>query len=175
MPYYGKYRAIVTEVNKDEEKRGRIRVLCPKVYGKDNSPLCEPCLPYAFDKAGDFVLPKLNDFVWIEFEEGDPEKPIWSGGLWSKENTPVEDYTKADQFRQLEFLGNKISFEKDKVVIKNTEDGSMITLEKGKCTVKCSTVEIDANSSVEVKAGGTMNITATGALTLKGNPIHFNP
>ena len=62
--YYGKYRAIVVDVN-DPEKRGRIKVQCPKVLGDAKSAWCQPCVPYAYEKGGDFVLPKLNDFVWI--------------------------------------------------------------------------------------------------------------
>lgn len=116
--YYGKYRAIVVDVN-DPEKRGRIKVQCPKVLGDAKSAWCQPCVPYAYEKGGDFVLPKLNDFVWIEFEEGDVRYPIYTGGLWSKDNSPVSNYTQAKDVRQIEFEGCKITMKKGEVIITN--------------------------------------------------------
>ena len=89
--YFGKYRAKVVDV-KDPEKRGRIRVMCPKVLGDAKSSWCEPCVPLAYDKGGDFAIPKLNEFVWIEFEEGKPNNPIYTGGLWSTNKSPSSSY-----------------------------------------------------------------------------------
>ena len=116
--YYGKYRAIVVDVN-DPEKRGRIKVQCPKVLGDAKSPWCQPCVPYAYENGGDFVLPKLNDFVWIEVEEGDVRYPIYTGGLWSKDNSPISDYSQAPQTRQIEFAGCKITMKSGEVIITN--------------------------------------------------------
>lgn len=89
--YYGKYRAQVVDVQ-DPHKRGRIRVMCPKVLGDAKSSWCEPCIPVAYDKGGDFAIPKLGEFVWVEFEEGNPNKPIYTGGLWSVYNSPSPTY-----------------------------------------------------------------------------------
>ena len=89
--YFGKYRAKVVDV-KDPEKRGRIRVMCPKVLGDAKSSWCEPCVPVAYDKGGDFAIPKLNEFVWVEFEEGNPNNPIYTGGLWSTNKSPSSSY-----------------------------------------------------------------------------------
>lgn len=116
--YFGKYRAIVVDVN-DPEKRGRIRVTCPKVYGTDKSPWCQPCVPYAYDNGGDFVLPMKNDFVWVEFEEGDVRYPIYTGGLWAKDKSPVSDYAQAHNIRQIEFAGCKITMQPGSIIITN--------------------------------------------------------
>ena len=119
MPkYYGKYRAIVVDV-KDPEERGRIKVQCPKVLGDAKSAWYQPCVPYAYEKGGDFVLPELNDFVWIEFEDGDVRYPIYTGGLWSKSNSPISDYSQAPDVRQIEFAGCKITMKKGEVIITN--------------------------------------------------------
>lgn len=90
--FYGKYRAKVVDVQ-DPQKRGRIRVMCPKVLGEAKSSWCEPCVPVAYDYGGDFAIPKVNEFVWVEFEEGDPNKPIYTGGLWSSNKSPSSPYT----------------------------------------------------------------------------------
>lgn len=89
--FYGKYRAKVVDI-KDPEKRGRIRVQCPKVLGDAKSAWCEPCIPVAYDFGGDFAIPKLGEFVWVEFEDGNPSKPIYTGGIWSAEKSPSSDY-----------------------------------------------------------------------------------
>lgn len=89
--YYGKYRAKVVDIQ-DPQKRGRIRVMCPKVLGDFKSSWCEPCVPVAYDSGGDLALPKLGEFVWVEFEGGDSNKPIYTGGLWSANKSPSSDY-----------------------------------------------------------------------------------
>ena len=94
--YFGKYRAKVVDV-KDPEKRGRIRVLCPKVLGEYKSAWCEPCIPVAYDYGGDFALPKLGEFVWVEFESGNPNKPIYTGGLWCTDKSPSQHYNPKDR------------------------------------------------------------------------------
>lgn len=77
--YYGKYRAVVKDTV-DPEKRGRIRVECPAVYGQGNiSKWCLPCF-----QAGVFSIPPKNSLVWIEFEEGDKNNPIWVGVFYTK-------------------------------------------------------------------------------------------
>ena len=89
--FYGKYRALVVDVQ-DPQFRGRIRVMCPKVLGEAKSSWCEPCIPVAYDKGGDFAIPKLGEFVWVEFEEGNPSKPIYTGGLWCSNKSPSPSY-----------------------------------------------------------------------------------
>jgi len=79
---WGKYRAICVDVH-DPERKGRIRVYCPAVYGEDWSDWAYPNLPPNF-----FGLPKEGDMVWVEFEGGDPEYPIWTG-IWFEDS--VED------------------------------------------------------------------------------------
>jgi uncharacterized protein involved in type VI secretion and phage assembly len=39
-------------------------------------------VPIAGKQMGTFVVPQLGAGVWIEFEQGDPDYPIWVGGYW---------------------------------------------------------------------------------------------
>ena len=96
--FYGKYRARVTKTydgsvcpksGRGKENRGRIKVECPAVYGMSESPWCEPLWGYCLDKHGDFVMPELGDYVYIEFEEGNSNLPIWSGAWVQKNQTPL--------------------------------------------------------------------------------------
>lgn len=136
--FFGKYRAKVVDIQ-DPEKRGRIRVLCPKVLGQYKSAWCEPCIPVAYDFGGDFALPKINEFVWVEFEEGNPNKPVYIGGLWSTNKSPSSDY-EADT-RLITWGGCKITMKKDS--LKLEIGGSSITLSDG--NIKLSSARIDLN------------------------------
>jgi hypothetical protein len=79
--YYGKYRGTVIN-NIDPEQRGRIMVVVPDVLGITPSSWAMPCVPIAGKQEGIFVVPQIGAGVWIEFEQGDPDYPIWVGGFW---------------------------------------------------------------------------------------------
>jgi hypothetical protein len=80
--YYGKYRGYVHDV-KDPEHRGRIRAIVPRLLG-ESAPTgwALPAAPYAGPDQGFFAVPDIGAGVWIEFEEGDLSKAIWSGQWW---------------------------------------------------------------------------------------------
>jgi hypothetical protein len=79
--YYGKYRGLVVE-NLDPEQIGRVLVQVPDVLGVTPSNWAMPCVPIAGIEAGCFMVPPIGSQVWIEFEQGDPDYPIWTGGFW---------------------------------------------------------------------------------------------
>lgn len=88
--FYGKYRGIVTD-NKDPLMIGRVRAKVPDVLGDLESGWAMPCAPFGGNNTGFFALPTAGAGVWIEFEHGDPDYPIWSGCWWgsSAEMPPV--------------------------------------------------------------------------------------
>jgi hypothetical protein len=79
--YYGKYRGTVF-MNVDPEQRGRIMAIVPDVLGMIPSSWAMPCFPIAGKQNGFYAIPKIGDGVWIEFEQGDPNYPIWVGSFW---------------------------------------------------------------------------------------------
>lgn len=79
--YYGKYRGTVVN-NVDPLQIGRIQVTVPDVSGLAPSTWAMPCVPVAGKQMGTFVVPQIGAGVWIEFEQGDPDYPIWVGGYW---------------------------------------------------------------------------------------------
>jgi uncharacterized protein involved in type VI secretion and phage assembly len=79
---YGKYRGFVAD-NDDPQQLGRIRVVVPSVLGAEVSGWALPCLPFGGQKdQGLFAVPELDAQVWVEFEEGDVSRPIWTGTFW---------------------------------------------------------------------------------------------
>lgn len=83
--FYGKYRGLVVD-NADPESLGRLRVRVPSVLGPDVvSGWALPCAPYGGDEDQGFLfVPEVGAGVWVEFEEGDLEFPVWVGTFWSK-------------------------------------------------------------------------------------------
>jgi hypothetical protein len=79
--FYWKYRGLVIE-NIDPEQIGRVLVQVPDVLGAIPSSWAMPCVPAAGIQAGCFIVPPIGSQVWIEFEQGDPDYPIWTGGFW---------------------------------------------------------------------------------------------
>jgi len=79
--FYGKYRGTVLN-NVDPMQQGRILAVVPDVTGPLPSSWAMPCLPLAGINTGLFTVPPLGAGVWIEFEKGDPDYPVWVGGFW---------------------------------------------------------------------------------------------
>ena len=79
--FYGKYRGLVTDIQ-DPLMLGRIKAQVPDVMGSDDSGGAMPCAPFGGSQAGFFALPVVGAGVWIEFEHGDPDYPIWAGSWW---------------------------------------------------------------------------------------------
>lgn len=79
--YYGIYRATVVN-NVDPMFLGRIMVTVPDVGGVTPSTWAMPCVPMAGKQMGAFFVPQVGSGVWIQFEGGDPDYPVWTGGWW---------------------------------------------------------------------------------------------
>jgi hypothetical protein len=86
--YYGKYRGIV-ENPADLQGIGRIQVSVPSVLGDGKLAWAMPCLPGAGPGVGFYAIPPKGAKVWVEFEAGNPDYPIWSGGFWDLGDTPA--------------------------------------------------------------------------------------
>jgi uncharacterized protein involved in type VI secretion and phage assembly len=79
--YYGKYRGMVIN-NIDPMQQGRIQVQVPDVAGLVPTSWAMPCVPFTGTQSGAYMLPQIGAGVWVEFEQGDPDHPIWVGGFW---------------------------------------------------------------------------------------------
>ena len=88
--YYGKYRGLVSD-NADPSNLGRIRARVPQLLRDVQSGWALPCAPYAADGEGQFTVPPVGAGVWIEFESGDLERPIWSGCWWGEGQVPQDN------------------------------------------------------------------------------------
>jgi uncharacterized protein involved in type VI secretion and phage assembly len=87
--FYGKYRGVVLN-NIDPMQLNRLLVQVPDVTGLPPATWAMPCVPVAGFQAGIFALPTVQSGVWVEFEQGNPDYPIWVGCFWgSAAEVPV--------------------------------------------------------------------------------------
>lgn len=160
MHFFGKYRAIVTK-NNDPEKMGRIKVRCPKVLGEYESAWCTPCVPSAFNDGGLFYVPNNGEVVWVEFEEGNPSKPIWVGSWWIPNRTPLQNSNNVEE--KVMFVSRNQHIievdDKNNTIIIKMKDGSRIKLGSG--------IEITAPTNTKTTIHG--NVHMNNDLTVSGN------
>lgn len=152
--YFGMYRAKVTD-NQDPSNLGRIKVKVPEVLGDVESGWCLPCVPYGGSGRGVFVIPEPDDGVWVEFEAGDPSKPIWMGSWWGDGEIP--DSAAPEQKIIKTKGGHTITLddtsgsEKVEITDKNgakiTMDSNGLSLEKGSQKVSLTDSSVTINDT----------------------------
>jgi len=145
--FYGKYRGIVV-ANEDPVRLGRLKVKVPSVLGDQVvTGWATPCAPYggAADQ-GFLFIPQIDALVWVEFEEGDLEFPIWVGTFWadpgsgtqlpkpqSADGTEEAEVPKLPTRKIIKTLkGHTIQFEdaegKESILIREGGQGHLITM-----------------------------------------------
>jgi hypothetical protein len=94
--FYGKYRGFVVN-NLDPKRLGRLTLRVPSVLGEVITGWAMPCVPYGGQKNQGFLcIPEADAGVWVEFEEGDLEFPIWVGTFWSEPGDGSEPGNKSE-------------------------------------------------------------------------------
>ncbi|MDQ2990949.1 MAG: phage baseplate assembly protein V [Pseudomonadota bacterium] len=86
--FWGKYQGTVIN-NIDPDFRGRLQVMVPDVTALLPSTFAEACVPLAGPTGppmGVYMVPPIGAGVWVEFEHGDPDYPIWVGCRWGAQS-----------------------------------------------------------------------------------------
>jgi len=167
--YYGKYRGIVTNVD-DPDNQCRIRATVPAVLGEHRCGWAMPAVPFAGDGHGVVMLPKVGSGVWIEFEAGRLDNPIWSGAWWGCGQRPDPQGPKVRVI--VSENGHKVILDdkSDEVrivhgsgpVMKLT--GTEIVMTVGSCEIKITGTEISLNNGL-IKVGLAGVSLVNGAMT----------
>jgi uncharacterized protein involved in type VI secretion and phage assembly len=154
--FYGMYRGTVTD-NQDPLLTGRIRARVPEVTGEADSGWALQCVAF-----GIVSIPPVGAEVLIQFEQGDPERPIVMGSVW---NAPSHSATflLAPPYRE---------------VVIQTRGGHQIILDEtlgtGGITLRTATGQIIALSSTGAEiadgAGGSVKLTAPPAASNDNTP-----
>jgi uncharacterized protein involved in type VI secretion and phage assembly len=161
--FFGKYRGIV-EDNQDPEQMGRIRAKVPEVLGEEVlSGWALPCSPYAGNGEGQFMIPRREAGVWIEFEAGDLSRPIWSGCWWRRDHLPTDNE------------GNSAA---PPLKIIRSEEGLMVTMDDSSQTINVSDqngsnmVQIEVQENKIMIKAGTKVVVEAPQIELVENASH---
>ena len=144
--FFGKYRGKVAD-NVDPSQCGRIQATVPAALG-DAVVWAMPCAPFAGPGVGFFAIPPVGANVWVEFEAGDPEYPIWSGGFWDPEDFPA-----TITVPQMKVLKTDTAT----VTLDDTPGNSGVTIETSdgkKITLNANGIEIDDSAGATVTLRG---------------------
>jgi uncharacterized protein involved in type VI secretion and phage assembly len=141
--HYGKYRGQVVS-NTDALARGRLQVLVPALLG-DQPVWAMPCVPYAGNGVGFFAMPPVGGGVWIEFEAGDLDYPIWSGCFWADGDIPASDAVPTVKFWITDAVSVRIDDAAGEIVIKT--QAATLTLSTNEITAQAMTVSQKAAAS----------------------------
>jgi phage baseplate assembly protein V len=184
--------------NKDPEGLGRVRVHLPWQEGGDTSDWSRTAMNMAGKDRGLYFVPEVGDEVLVAAEKGDPSHLYVLGVLWNGQNKPPED--NADGANNTRLLksrsGHTIRFNDDTAspeVEVRLEDGKRLALDKDGIKVEDgkdnaitisttdSSVTVTAGQklvleapSIEITAGMSMSLKASGELTIDGTMVRIN-
>lgn len=129
LEYYTKYYSIYkgqVAANDDPENRGRLQLKCPTVWGKNIHE------KWALSKGmfsgkgiGFYAMPNIGDPVWVSFEMGNPDFPVWEYGWYPRNYAPSEANNQVSVF--MTSSGNTIiSDDKKETITIRRKDGRLI-------------------------------------------------
>jgi uncharacterized protein involved in type VI secretion and phage assembly len=155
--FVGRYRGVVVD-NRDPSNLGRLRTTVPDVYGSELSGWALPSVPYAGRGVGLFLVPPVDALVWVEFEHGDPEYPVWTGCFWGDGEVPTVPAAPDTKI---------LKTEAGSVTISDDPAAPGITIETPagmKVVISSSGIEITTGRGSSVKLSGPQVSVNDGAL-----------
>lgn len=197
--FYGKYRGFVVD-NDDPEQRGRLRLRVPSVLGEAVSGWALPCLPFGgLAQQGLFLVPEVDAQVWVEFEEGSADLPLWTGTFWQQSGDPPAEAAKSppttrvlrtpaghvlqfddaageEQIRLHHSSTAQLQVDPNGTVTLTDAAGSTLTLDASANAVTLAdshgnTLTMDASGTVVEDANGNKVEMAAAGITVKGMQV----
>jgi len=196
---YGKHRGFVVD-NADPEKLARLKLRVPSLLGDAESGWALPCLPCGgLANQGFFAVPAVGAQVWVEFEGGNLDFPIWVGAFWQQsgdapeeaQDPPttqvlrtgkghvflLEDKDGSETVRLLHSAGAKLEMDKDGnvLLIDNNEDQLKLDAQNGAVILEDAngnTLTLNSQGAkLEDANGNTLEMTASGVKLSAGGML----
>lgn len=172
--------------------QGKLRVKFPHL--EDTlSDWCSVVSPMGGPERGFVMLPEVGDHVLVGFEHGDPLRGFVLGSIWNqKQKIPAGDgqvqknnlrfiRSRSGHVVRLDDTPGKEKIEiidmtgKQSIVIDSAKKKVSVSTESGDVSVKAKSGKVDVEAtSITIKASGSINIEASGTLTLKGATVNIN-
>lgn len=158
---YGKYRGIVVDNQGDPAGAGRIKVRVPEIHG-DDSVWAWPCVPYAGPQVGWFMMPPVDAGVWVEFEAGDPSRPIWVGCFWGGDQLPGDAQAPDVRLLATETVQLKIDDSAGELAITTNGDAALTISDQVKTEAGGATHTVGSSGVVAESSPGKVEIGSSG-------------
>lgn len=184
--YYGVAVATVTDID-DPQKMARVKVMLPWLSEDVSTSWARLVAPGAGNDYGVTWIPQVGDEVLVAFEHGDIDYPIVLGGLWNGKDIVPFDYGSDIDSGKVTYCGftsrtgHKVSFfessSESKIHLLTANGKVSIELDDKNEVIKVDTtgkLVVDAKQDIEIKAGGSMKLEATGQMTIKGATVAIN-
>ena len=159
--FLGTFRGIVTDIQ-DPLMTGRVKARVPDVLGEDESGWALPCAPFGGSGVGFFALPTVGAGIWMEFEHGNPDYPVWTG-CWFGSTADMPSALLAPPYKKVMIVtegGNKVT-------IDDTPGVGGITLETAggqKLVLSSTGVTLDNGMGGKIELTGPKVSVNSGAL-----------
>ncbi|MDW8323755.1 MAG: phage baseplate assembly protein V [Burkholderiales bacterium] len=145
---FGKYRGHVVD-NEDPQRLGRLRVRVPALLGDAVTAWALPCMPCGGAAGhGWFCVPEVGAQVWVEFEGGDLNYPIWVGTFWQQPSDVPQEVTAQTTTRLFRTAGGHV------LMLEDAVGGERILLQHA------------GGASLEIDPDGTVALTDQGGARL---------
>jgi phage baseplate assembly protein V len=179
--FYGVYEGLVTDLS-DPEKEGRVKLKFPWFDDQMETEWCRVRQAYAGNGYGVFFVPEVGDEVLVAFIQGDMRFPVILGGLYNGQDKPptYRDDSKDEKVIRTK-AGHQITLddsqgtekitivdskEKNRIEIDTANNSIKIESTSGKLIIKANEIEVSANTTLKIEAGGKLDI--------KGATINLN-
>jgi uncharacterized protein involved in type VI secretion and phage assembly len=185
--------------NQDPDGMGRVKVKFPWLSDVDESAWARIAAPMAGKQRGAYFLPEVDDEVLVAFEHGDVRFPYVVGALWNGQDAPpVTNDDGKNNIRMIKSRSGHVvklndedgketieiidKSEKNSIVIDTSKNTITVTTDKditlsasqGTIKLDAQNVEINSSAATKLKAGSTMNVEASGTMTVKGATVNIN-
>jgi uncharacterized protein involved in type VI secretion and phage assembly len=182
----GKFRGVVND-NDDPDKRGRVKVKVPALLGDQTTDWALPSFPCGgLADTGWFAVPQVGAQVWVEFEGGDINYPIWTGTFWQQASDVPAEIQSPPTTRLLKTpKGHLFVFEDqdnaEKITLTHSGGAQMQINEYGSVALTDqggATVTLDAQNNqliIEDANGNTITLAQAGTTVedANGNKIEM--
>lgn len=181
--YYGFYEGIVVE-NEDPDKRLRLKIKCPAVYGNVVFPKwARPFGIMVGDKLSLYAVPPIGSPVWVSFKGGDPEFPIWTYGWYPESYAP--DGAGVNKYLFTTPAGHKLIFDEVDGIVKLYFDGDReISMSHGETILKSGDNIVTMKEKISINFNGVsmfellksfMETTSTSQMLGQVGPYNWDP
>lgn len=157
--YFGKYRGTIVDTT-DPNQQGRVKVRVPAVLG-DLEVWALPCVPYAGDGVGLYLLPEADTGVWVEFEAGDPSFPVWTGCFWGTGQIPDTPNASVKVLRT-EAHTIRLDDQEGELLVSADSGAETAYTAEAKTTAGSSTHTVSSSSVASSNGTGSVEVSTSG-------------